>query len=162
MAAISDLVTWLEATPLSTGIKSLEWLIPVTQSIHILAIAVVMSSIVMYDVRVAGLKHAPENFDRLTRRYLPWVWSALPVLLVTGLVLIVGEPSRELLNRFFWYKMTLLLTVIVLTGVIQSKSAPLPLADLPAATRSQLRLVALLSLVAWFSIIFCGRWIAYA
>ncbi|WP_068086408.1 DUF6644 family protein [Novosphingobium rosa] len=165
MAAMRDLVAWIEATPISTGIKSLDWLIPITQSIHILAIAVVMASIVMLDMRVAGFTHSGDSFERLTRRYLPWVWSALPVLLCSGLVLILGEPGRELLNRFFWYKMTMLVTVVILTLLIQRSAASTQaqrIDQLPSATRGQLRAIASVSLVLWFGIITCGRWIAYA
>jgi len=165
MAAMRDLVGWIETTAISTDIKSHEWIVPAVQSIHILAIAVLMASIVMLDVRVAGFTRSGEHFERLTRRYLPWVWSALPVLLVSGLVLILGEPERELLNRFFWYKMTMLATVVVLTLLIQRSALGSPaqrLDQLPAGRRGQVRAIAIVSLVLWFGIITCGRWIAYA
>ena len=40
-------------------------------------------------------------------RFGPWVWWALGVLLVTGALMIVGEPPRELLAISFWMKMAL-------------------------------------------------------
>ena len=40
---------WLAGTPLSQGIARTLWLIPVLQSIHILGIAVVLSSVAMIE-----------------------------------------------------------------------------------------------------------------
>ena len=40
-----------------------------------------------------------------TRRFAPWLWGALGVLFVTGVLMIVGEPVRELLSLSFWLKM---------------------------------------------------------
>jgi hypothetical protein len=42
--------------------------------------------------------------------------AALPVLLLTGLVLIVGEPERELMSWVFWTKMAMLALVMALCG----------------------------------------------
>jgi len=40
-----------------------------------------------------------ETKDVFTRRYLPWVWTGLVVLLMSGLILIVGEPGRSAAPR---------------------------------------------------------------
>ena len=40
-------------------------------------------------------------------RFGPWLTAALVVLLATGIVMIIGEPARELLTLSFWLKMIL-------------------------------------------------------
>ena len=43
--AIDNFCSWLDQTPLSQAIQSTPWVIPAVQTVHILAIAAVMSSV---------------------------------------------------------------------------------------------------------------------
>jgi len=129
--ALDRFCSWLEQTPLSQAIQGAGWVVPAVQTIHILAIAAVVSSALMLALR-------------LDARFRPVIWWALPVLLATGLVMIVGEPVRSLENPVFQLKMALLVCAIVVSL--------LPYKNRPAA-------VASLSL--WIGIVFAGRWIAY-
>jgi hypothetical protein len=74
MAAMRALVDTIAASDASVTIQSITWLIPIVQSIHILAIAIVMSCVVMMDLRLAGLARSTEPVDVLLGRYLPWIW----------------------------------------------------------------------------------------
>ncbi|WP_313803756.1 DUF6644 family protein [Sphingobium sp.] len=162
---MANMAAWadrLAATPVSLAIQSHEWVIPTIQSIHILAIAAVMSSIAMLNLRLAGLIGHHQSVRDMAHRFLPWLWRALPVLLITGCLMIVGEPARELLNPFFWYKMTMLLAVVLLTLPLQRMIEDRPFREHDAGKRQLIRLIALFSLMLWLAIVFCGRWIAYA
>jgi hypothetical protein len=162
MIDITDFCNWIAGTRASILIKDETWVIPAVQSIHILAIAVVMVSTAMLNLRLAGLIGRKQSIQQMAHRFLPWAWRALPVLLVTGCIMIIGEPSRELLNRFFWTKMSIVLTVVLLTIPMRRLLEDRPFAALPSNKRSLLRALALISLALWLSIVFCGRWIAYA
>lgn len=162
MSSVAAFCDWLAATPLSLVIQSVEWVIPAVQSLHILAIAVVMASVVVVDLRLLGMAGGRQTISAMTRRYFPWVWFALAVLLLTGLTLVVGEPHRELLNAVFVAKMALLAVAIVLTAAFQLSVQRRQAAwDASTATRSSARLIAVASLVVWVAIVACGRWIAY-
>ena len=52
MASLSD---WLAQTSLSHAIAESGWAVPTLQSFHIMAVAVVFSSVVMLDFRLAGI-----------------------------------------------------------------------------------------------------------
>lgn len=162
MSVLAALSTWIEATPLSLTIKATLWVVPMVQSIHILAISVVMASIAMLDLRLAGVIGREQSVRRMARQFLPPVWYALPILAITGAIMIIGEPKRELLNQYFWSKMAILATVIILTVVLRSVLEDRPFPDLPYGKRQWVRAGAVISLLLWLAIIFCGRWIAYA
>ena len=49
---IQSFCTWLGNTPLSMAIQDRYWVIPMVQTVHILAISVVMASMVMLDLRL--------------------------------------------------------------------------------------------------------------
>jgi len=162
MDAMRALVDIIAASHISVTIQSISWLIPIVQSVHILAIAALMASAVLLNIRLAGWASSSEGLDRLLGRYLPWVWRALPVLAISGIVLIIGEPERELMSYVFWIKMALLIVVLALCAMIARAGAPQPLADLPPEARLRLRVLALFSLGALVGIVTCGRMIAYA
>ena len=158
---LKSVCDWIAATATSNFIKDATWVIPTVQSIHILAIAALLASMAMLDLRLAGVIGREQSTRQLARRFLPVLWRALPVLLGTGIVMIAGEPSRELLNRFFWIKMSTLLVALLLTIPMQRLVTEARLMDLPRGRRNTLRAIALLSLLLWMVIVFCGRWIAY-
>ena len=51
---VSQFAEWLSQTSLSLAIQTHEWMIPTVQSIHIVAIGVVLASVFMIDLRVLG------------------------------------------------------------------------------------------------------------
>lgn len=154
--------TWLAGTPLSQTIQTVEWVIPLVQTIHILAVAVVMTSVLMIDLRLIGLGARDQTIAAVAKRFVPFIWWPLPVLFATGSALIVAEPARALENPVFVLKMGLLLAAAGITLVCQ-----IPLErdaafwEVSASRRRAAGLLAALSLPLWVAIIFAGRWIAY-
>jgi len=104
-----------------------------------------MSSVLMLDLRLLGMVGRDQPLERVTSRFRPVIWWTLPILLATGVVMIIGEPARSLANPVFQLKMLLLLAAIAVTAGLHKDS----------------RIIAILSLSLWVGIVFAGRWIAY-
>lgn len=157
---MEPLINWIYQTPVSTTIRDVSWIIPVVQSIHIAAIAALIGSALVTELRLAGVVATDESVQTVARRFVPWLWGALAVLAATGLIMATGEPDRVLGNWVFWLKMALILAAAVLTYLFRR---PL-LRDEETRSRSGLHVKALawVSLLIWIGVIFCGRWIAYA
>jgi hypothetical protein len=161
-AALSEFSRWLAATPLSHLIQTTKWVIPALQTIHILSVAVVFSSAVLVDLRLWRLLNRDVPLPAVARRFLPTIWPVLAVLLITGSLLIIGEPKRSLLNSAFYLKMALLAVAIVLTAWLQwSLSSSPNFWDRNRGGRIAGQFAATVSLVVWCGILFAGRWIAY-
>jgi hypothetical protein len=161
-AALSELCKWLAATPLSHTIQTNGWIIPTLQTVHILSVAVVFSSAIFVDLRIWRLLERDVPLPEVARRFLPAIWPVLLILLVTGSLLIVGEPRRSLLNSTFYLKMTLLAVAIMLTAGLQRTISASPnFWDRDWRRRIAGRLAATVSILVWCSILFAGRWIAY-
>lgn len=75
-------IDWLTATPLSDALKTHAWAVPAIQTVHILAIAILMGSVLIVDLRLVGLGSRSQTIGDVARRYLPWFWGAFAVLLV--------------------------------------------------------------------------------
>src|SRR4029453_3865290 len=116
MHAFAD---WLAQTQTSTVIQNVSWIIPTVQTVHIVCVAIVVSATFLVSLRVLGVFDRSETLAALAHRFLPWIWYALVVLLVTGSLLIIGEPGRSLMNPAFGLKMLMLVVVASLTAVLQ-------------------------------------------
>lgn len=161
-AALGEFCKWLAATPLSNTIQTTGWIIPALQTIHILSVAVLFSSAVLVDLRIWRVLERDVPLGEVARRFLPAIWPVLLILLITGSLLIVGEPRRSLLNSTFYLKMALLAVAILLTAGLQRSISSSPnFWDRDRGRRIAGKLAATASLLVWCGILFAGRWIAY-
>lgn len=152
---------WLASTRISLFFQTTGWIIPATQTVHILCIGIVISSMAMLDLRLIGLAGHRQSIPAMADRYLPWLWGAVVVLLLTGLVLITAEPVRELMNDVFRIKMLLLLAGLAMTTAFrQALRHDVSRWEATGDARAA-RVLGVASLVVWVGIIVCGRWIAY-
>jgi hypothetical protein len=160
MIALSEFSRWLATTSLSHTIQTAGWIIPALQVIHILCVAVVFSSAILVDLRIWRLLQRDVPMPEVARRFLPAIWPVL--LIITGSLLIVGEPRRSLLNSTFYLKMALLAVAIMLTAGLQRSISSSPTFwDKDRRRRAAGRFAATVSILVWCSILFAGRWIAY-
>jgi hypothetical protein len=160
--SLDDFCHWLAKTPVSVGIGDHAWITPLVQSVHILAVATLLGSALMMDMKVLGVIGSRESADSFARRYLGWIWACLALLLLTGALLITGEPKRSLENPIFVLKMALLIVVAGLTVAFHWPLRALGLFERSAPARLLGKAAAALSLLLWAGVVFCGRWIAYA
>lgn len=154
---------WIETTRLSATFVETSWVVPTLQSIHILSIAVIFSTVLMIDLRVLGWTGKGQTIAQTLKRFAPWFWAALIALAVTGLGLIVAEPVRELTALSFWVKMALLaLGIVIAISLLRHARGNAVLYD-GGQTMSQgnVRTIGWLTLIVWIAIIFLGRFIAY-
>lgn len=156
-----EISQWLARTYVSNVVQRELWLIPMLQTVHILAIAMVLSSIGMIALRIFGIGQS-QSMMRTTRRFAGWIWIGLIVLAATGSVLIIGEPKRSLLNIAFGLKMSMLAAAIGLTLAYQlslRRNAGFWSDD--SGSKTIAKVIALCTFVLWCAIAVAGRWIAY-
>lgn len=160
---LEEFCKWLAATLLSNTIQTIRWIIPSLQIIHILAVSVVFSSAILVDLRFWRLLQRDMSLPDVARRYLPTIWPILIILLVTGSLMIIGEPRRSLLSKALYLKMLLLVFGLVLTlGLQWSLSASPDFWEKNVWRRVVGKLAATVSTLVWCGILFAGRWIAYS
>ncbi|MEJ1962856.1 MAG: DUF6644 family protein [Gammaproteobacteria bacterium] len=150
----------LQETPLSVTIQSVDWIIPLLQSIHIVTIGIVFVSSLMIALRVLGRMRTDQPFTAVWGRFAPWMWSGLVVMVITGVFLVIGEPVREFTALSFWLKMGLLAVAVVGTAVFGHTLRPVALPS-GAAFSTGAKSVAIGIMVLWLCVIFLGRAIAY-
>jgi hypothetical protein len=158
---LNEFCIWLDQTPASLVIQTRAWIVPTVQTIHILAIAVVTTSALMIDLRLVGIIGRDQPIERVSSRFFPLIWWVVLVLLVTGIVMIIGEPARSLQNPIFQLKMALLIAALTVTYFLQRLSRNKAFVDVAKRPPIAAQAMAVVSVLLWTGIILSGRWIAY-
>jgi uncharacterized membrane protein len=154
---------WVSDWPLALWLQSHFYAIPAFQTVHILAIAALFGSTVMLNMRVLGLNGKDLSLADSLARYRPWTWYALLVLVVSGIILLISEPVRNMINPIFWIKMGLLAIAVLFSLWFQrALRARTGDWDISPGGHASLRLGAVALTLLWCAVMAGGRWIAYA
>src|SRR5712691_1433269 len=153
---------WLQTTTLAKAIGENEVLFPWIESIHVLAIVLVVGTISIVDLRLLGLASLDRAVSRLMRDVLPVTWSAFVVAAISGALLFSSNATVYAHNFFFQGKLVLLaaagvnMAVFHVTGVRDisrwGATRTTPLAAKAAGA---------VSLLIWVCVIVFGRWIGF-
>jgi len=167
MLNLHDLVrvwaNWISMTGVSNWFQNQLWLIPTSQSIHIVSVSIVFGSAALISLRLLGIgARSGRSISQLVDTLVPWIYRALCVLLLTGAVQTIAEPLRQFVTPAFWWKMFMILCVLSLTiWFTRSVRAHAASYDASATRPVSAKVFALVSLGLWIGIIFCGRFIGY-
>ncbi len=154
---------WLSTTLPSVFIQSHNsWAIPTIQSIHIVGIGVVLGSVLMIDLRILGWAGMDQTLRQTANRFAPWLTGGLGLMLATGLLMVIGEPVRELVSFSFWAKMSLLAASTLTAAIFQiSLRNHGQQWEQVLVHRRSIHLLVVLTFLIWVCIIILGRLIAY-
>src|SRR5580693_1258790 len=94
-------------------------MIPTIQSVHIVGIGAVLGSALMISLRFLGWAGMDQTLRQTTRRFGPWLTGALCLMLATGILMVIGEPVRELVTFSFWLKMSLVAIGTLIAAIFQ-------------------------------------------
>jgi putative copper export protein len=154
---------WLSTTFLSVFIQNHNsWVIPTIQSIHIVGISVVMGSVLMIDLRILGWAGRDQTLRQTTSRFGPWLTAALCLMLATGILMVIGEPVRELVTFSFWFKMSLVAVGTLAAAIFQVTLRKHEREwEETLVNRGSIKCLAILTFLIWAGVIVLGRLIAY-
>ena len=154
---------WLSTTSPSVFMQNHNsWVIPTIQSIHIVGIGVVLGSVFMIDLRILGWAGMDQTLRQTTNRFAPWVTGALCLQLATGLLMVIGEPVRELVTFSFWLKMFLVAVSTLIAAIFQIMLRKHDQRwEQTLVNHRSIKWLAILTFLIWVCIIILGRLIAY-
>lgn len=147
---------------LSVSLQKTFWVVPVSQSLHIIALSVLFASVLMISLRLLGVGANTRSVSQVTGTLLPWMWRALLVLLLTGVLQALIEPVREFTTLIFWLKMLLVAMLAPLTlWFSRTLRANATAWDMQSTRPAAAKLFAVVSIIGWSTVIAFGRFIAY-
>jgi len=156
---IDPFLVWLESTALSqwvVGSPSM-FAFPGILALHAIGMAFAVGTSVALDLRILGVARGIPLAEM--RRFMPILWTGFWLNAVSGILLLIGYPTKALTNPVFYLKLVLIATAMVLL-VRTGRRAFGEAAELDASM-SRLRRLAIASLVCWAGAITAGRLLAY-
>jgi hypothetical protein len=156
---IDPFLAWVESTALS------QWVIgspsmfafPGILTFHAIGMGFAVGISAALDLRILGVAPGIPLADM--RRFMPFLWGGFWMNAVSGVLLLIGYPTKALTNPVFYLKLTLIGVAMALYLRI-SKQAFGKTSNDGGISRSLKRL-AIVSLVCWASAITAGRLLAY-
>lgn len=162
MQPFADVVSYLESSSVADNIRENDLLFPLIESVHVLAICLVVGSILVVDLRLLGLASTKWPAGSVTKAILPFTWCAFVVAVASGGLMFISNASKYLGNGFFIAKMIL----IGIAGLNMLIFHFVGARDLPKWERHSrpplpARLAGGLSILLWVAVVACGRWIGF-
>jgi hypothetical protein len=157
---IDPFLIWLESTSLSQWIVGSEsmFAFPGILAIHAIGMGFAVGICLALDLRVLGV--APGVQIGQMRRFVPMVWVAFWINAISGVLLLIGYPTKALTNPVFYLKLLLIGVGLWLFGRIGRRVFDDSTGDERAKSPVVQRL-AIMSLVCWVGAITAGRFLAY-
>jgi hypothetical protein len=154
LAAIGD---WVAATSFADWAVSNPYAYPVANTVHVLALVLLLGGIGLVDLRVMGIFRTLP-LQPLSRALVPIAATGVLMLAASGSILFAADA--EALARQDTFRLKLILIAIALANVALFRLRyGAVVADPPPGGA---RLLALASLLLWTSVAICGRMIAYS
>ena len=147
-------------TQLSWFVNRHVWVRPVSETLHILGLSLVVGAIGLLDLRMLGMAKALPlgPFHRLVR----WGIFGFIINLITGTLIFAGNPLRYIHNRSFQLKLVFLLlaginALVFNLAVFRQAERCGPGDDAPVSAK----VIAGISLFLLLGVICCGQMIAF-
>ena len=156
------LFQWMNDSALSDWLRSSLKAMPSVEAVHVMAIAVVIGTIFIVDLRLLGYPNTQRSFSRLHHELLKWTWAAFALAAVTGILLLMVNAVTYYRNTAFWLKMGLIVLAGINMLVFERMTAKSVASwDKGVAPPSAARAAGAISLVLWITVIFVARWIGF-
>jgi hypothetical protein len=140
---------------LDAALNSSPLIFPILECFHIAGFITAIGTTAVVDFRLLGWGMNKQTPAQLTKDLFPWMLSSLLVAIFSGMGLYSSDPEMYYVNRSFLIKMACLIAAIAFNFTIHQKIAK------ANNTSGGAKVVALISLVLWTSIIFGGIFIAF-
>jgi hypothetical protein len=159
---IDSVLDVLYQTTLAAEIRENELAFPWIETVHVLAITLVVGSIAAVDLRLLGLASRDRTAARVMADLLPITWIAFAFAAASGALMFISNATAYSHNVYFRAKLVLLLLAGCNMAIFQVfVERRVRATDAGARLPGAARVAALCSLSLWLLVVAAGRWIGF-
>lgn len=153
---------WLEQSAVGLLVRESAWGFPVVVGVHILSLAFSVGMFLWFDLRLLGMALTSTRVSMVYRRLMPGATAGFVSAFITGGLLFSGYATAASSNTAFRIKL-LMLGVAGLNAIVYHTVTAREGDDWDTWTHPPraARLAGAVSLIAWTSVILCGRMMSY-
>jgi len=148
---------WLETSALSVWVRESPsvFAFPIILACHTIGMGFLAGMNAAIALRILGF--APGVPLTAARRVFPVLWAGFWLNAASGVVLLVGYPTKALTNPVFYFKLLCVALGLIVQTVIRRRILEPEEGDVPPWGK----MFAYASLAVWTAVIFSGRFLAY-
>jgi hypothetical protein len=160
---LSSWPLWQSLQDSSVGIFVAEsaWAFPTIESIHVIALVLVVGTIAIMDLRLLGATSRDWAVTLVSRDTLPFTWGAFVLAAITGSLLFISKATTYIANPYFQAKMVFLALAGINMAILHTTSWKTVGQWDTAAVPRAAKIAATLSLACWILVVFFGRVIGF-
>jgi hypothetical protein len=151
--SLNAILSWLENSFAARAMAASVWAYPAVETLHMLAIVVVVGTSAIVDFRLIGWRLRSMPVAELAAELKPWTWAGIVGILMTGPLLFVTDPDRYVGNFYFRLKMTCLLLTILFDFFVGRRVR----SSAGTAGSLEMRFAGGVSLLLWAGVLTGGR-----
>ena len=150
---------WCGRTWLGTTVRDTVWAFPLIETFHLLAMAVLLGTVLIVNLRVFGLgRRYYSSAADVARELEPWMLASLGVLIASGIPMFLSEPMKCYESYSFPIKMMLLVAGVVAQFTIQRRWV---IGDESEGSATRAKVAACISILVWAGVGAAGKGIPY-
>jgi hypothetical protein len=152
----------IEYSPLGISIAESLWAFPMVETVHVMALVTVLGTLLVMDLRMLGWASTAVPVRKVSEDTLRWTWMAFVLAAITGTILWISKAHSYMINPYFLTKMGLMAVAglnMLFFHFVTYKTVDQW--DTLASPPTAVKLSAVLSLLLWIVIVFCGRAIGF-
>src|ERR1700691_5567088 len=100
MSALA-LFQWLQDRNWTTALRESQYVFPLVETIHVLALAGSVGLILITDLRLIGVFLKQESVSDVMSQHRRWMWIGFGTMFVSGALLFCSEPAKCYLSATF-------------------------------------------------------------
>ena len=160
--SLDPLWKWFETSQVGASVSRSPWMFPAIETVHVIAIALVVGSIAVLDLRLLDRSWRIRAVTELTLDVLPWTWSSFSIAVATGFLMFTSAATKYAHDIPFRLKMVLLVLAGVNMIVFHRFTYRTVVSwDQDTPTPRAAKIAGGLSLLFWIGIVACGRWVGF-
>jgi uncharacterized membrane protein len=152
----------IQSSPVGLTISGSTWMFPTLETVHVFALAAVVGSIVMVDLRLLGWASKERPVSALSRELLPWTWGAFALAVISGALLFASRAGDYIALPYFLIKFGFMglagLNMVVFHFVTQRNLAVWDTGRPVVGARA----AGALSLLFWGAVVLCARQVGFS
>ena len=159
---LQELCRWLQDLSWATDLRESEWMFPIVEGTHVIALALSVGTLMVMDLRLAGWLMRRERVSEVSNQLMPYSLTGFAIMFVTGILLFCSQALKAYGSVWFQVKLAMLLLAGINALVFElTLRRTVTEWDTRQSPPFRARLAGILGMILWTGVIAAGRTMAY-
>jgi hypothetical protein len=159
---IQSICLWLQNTYYATAFRESQYVYPIVEGAHVLALGLSVGTVLWFDLRLSGISMRRHPVSEVFGSVRPWMFAGFGIMVVTGVILFLGHADQCYRSWYFRAKVVMLflalINVVIFHSTIDRRRVTWDKDPYPPM---QARIAGIMSMILWGGTIAVGRLMAY-